>query len=531
MKRTFQLSAIFAVVASLAACGGNDDAPNNGTAAPTGTWLAGDLHSHTVQSADAGATQTLSLLLDKAIGVYGLDYLALTNHLRLSNRDDKGTSVSPTIPFALGMARYEVPAVQSAQSAGSYAKATIVSGFEWDMPTHDHLGIAIFDNGSTLTASTKMAKEFEYVFTTESAASFDSQDVAAWNTKYAGKRYNATADDALQAIAWLKTNFPETSWMVVNHPSRNKRYTIADFRSFHDIAPGIFVAIEGMVGNQMEPDRGGYTSAYTADFAVNRVYGGVDAVVAKLGGAWDALLGEGRRIWNVADSDSHFKVIGTNSSGYYPGEYAKTYLFAKSNDPAAILAALKSGKSFGVFGDLINALEFSVAGAAGAKGMGEELSAAAGETVTITIAFKSPATNHYKVPYDNDAYVAPAPVVDHVDLIVGEVTAKAAAGTAAYDAATNPSTRVLKRFTKADWKVDANGYARMSFVTTATKGQYFRLRGTNLDVEASGLMSGGEPLADQKVTTADATQRFNDINDRNYKSLWFYSNPVFVSVK
>ena len=42
---------------------------------------------------------------------------------------------------------------------------------------------------------------------------------------------------------------------------------------------------------------------------------------------------------------------------------------------------------------------------------------------------------------------------------------------------------------------------------------------------------GGEPLADQRTSTADATQRFNDINDRNYRSLWFYSNPVFVTVR
>jgi hypothetical protein len=29
---------------------------------------------------------------------------------------------------------------------------------------------------------------------------------------------------------------------------------------------------------------------------------------------------------------------------------------------------------------------------------------------------------------------------------------------------------------------------------------------------------------------ADNTARVNAINDRNYGSLWFYSNPVFVTV-
>ena len=45
---------------------------------------------------------------------------------------------------------------------------------------------------------------------------------------------------------------------------------------------------EGMPGNQMEPDRGGLNLT-TAE---NRTYGGSDYMLAKVGGAWDALLGE-----------------------------------------------------------------------------------------------------------------------------------------------------------------------------------------------------------------------------------------------
>ena len=70
----------------------------------------------------------------------------------------------------------------------------------------------------------------------------------------------------------------------------------------------------------MEPDRGGYAEAYTPAKLPNRTYGGVDYLVAQLGGTWDALLGEGRRIWTVADSDFHFRVNATGqySSGYAP---------------------------------------------------------------------------------------------------------------------------------------------------------------------------------------------------------------------
>ena len=67
--------------------------------------------------------------------------------------------------------------------------------------------------------------------------------------------------------------------------------------------------------------------------------------------------------------------------------------------------------------------------------------------------------------------------------------------------------------------------------TTATKNQYFRLRGTNLGMNVSGETSNGNPLPDQKTVVTENVARFNAINDRNYNDLWFYSNPVFVSVQ
>ena len=123
------------------------------------------------------------------------------------------------------------------------------------------------------------------------------------------------------------------------------------------------------------------------------------------------------------------------------------------------------------------------------------------------------------------------PLVDHVDLIVGDVGAKAAPGTPAYSVAVNPSTRVLKRFTSADWTVGADGYASVSYTLTAAKSQYFRLRGSNLGTDVAGKTQNGEPLADAKTETVEHQQRFNDINDRNYASLWFYSNPIFMTLR
>ena len=531
-----------AIAITFAACGGGDDdtIKNNVPPIAQGRWIAGDLHTHTTQSADADVSQTLDKILGKAFTSYGLDWMAVTNHLRVSTRDDKGALLAAPIPMATGVERYEQPRLAALQSAGTYADKLIFSGFEWDMPTHDHIGIGIFEAtdksaGAPLAVSTKGVREFEYLFTTRDPAMFDAADVAAWKAKYGDTRYNKTSDDALKAISWLKDNYPNTSYAVINHPSRNKgSYTVEDFRRFNDTAPDIMFAIEGMVGNQMEPDRGGYTAAYTPENAPLRAYGGADYVVAKLGGVWDALLGEGRRVWNLTDSDTHFKIVGNNSSGYFPGEYAKNYVFnSATGAPTAkdLLQGLRSGKMFSVYGDLVNALDFNLASTSDRKEMGGELKVANGEKVVVTIRFKSPAKNNYEKPVDSGASASVKPVVDHVDLIVGDVGTKAAQGTAAYAVATNASTRVVKRFTSADWKTDADGYNTITYETTATKSQYFRLRGTNLGTDVAGLTQGGEPLADQRTSTADATQRFNDINDRNYRSLWFYSNPVFVTVR
>ncbi|WP_343637258.1 S-layer protein [Roseateles sp.] len=518
---------------TLAACGGSSGG-GNGTEPEAGAWTTGDLHVHTVQSDDSRTTQTLDLVLGKAFTANNLDWMAVTNHLRSSKYDNNANLLAAPVAFAYGMEAYELPRVQALQAAGTYDKKLIFSGFEWDTPTHDHLGIGIFEGSTTLASSPHASQEFQYVFTTADESLFKADDVTRWKAKYS-QRANTTAADALKGIAWLKDNYPDSSYAVINHPSRNPgKYTIADFRQMNDLAPRIVFAIEGMVGNQMEPDRGGYTSAYIDANKPNRTYGGTDYVVAQLGGVWDALLGEGRRIWNVADSDSHFEIDAAgNSSGYFPGEYAKNYVWQPKDSTgiAGLLASLRAGRSFGVFGDLINALDFTAASGAGKANMGQELIAGAGQSVTVTIRFKSPAVNNYQRPVNSGNLGNMVPKVDHVDLIVGDVGAKAAPGTPAYDVATNPSTRVLKRFTSADWTLGADGYYSVTTTLTASKSQYFRLRGTNLAVDVPNLSAGGEPLADQRITTADNATRHDQINDRNYGSLWFYSNPIFVTVK
>ncbi|WP_339256808.1 S-layer homology domain-containing protein [Paenibacillus sp. FSL R5-0713] len=510
-----------------------DNTPINSQA--TGSWQTGDLHVHTFESDDAQVS--LEDVLDAGLTKYGLDWIALTDHLRLSKRDHNGNDISDgPIPMSQGMNEYQVPQIKALQDAGKYTGKTIFSGFEWDMPTHEHVGVGILTDEPNSTEALNAAKEFEYRFTNRAANLFNAADVANWDQN--GGRAYTTHQDALTAINWLATNYPMTSYAMINHPSRGKnKYTIADFRDFNDLAPQVVFGIEGMLGNQMEPDRGGYNTSYnvanpTADDGYKyRTYGGVDYMVAKVGGLWDALLGEGRHFWNYGNSDYHFKTIGTNSSGYFPGEYAKTYSWVEGTGMQAVLDGLRSGKSFSVFGDLINALDFTASGAGNQVEMGEDLNVTQGDEVELKIRFKSPATsNNYENPINNGASAGQVPVVDHVDLIAGDVTAKAEKGTAAYTKDTNDSTQVLATFTSNDWTTDAEGYNVITYkIQAADQDKYFRLRGTNLGMNVTGETVNGEPQLDPKNTTADATTRFNQINESNYRDLWFYSNPIFMS--
>jgi hypothetical protein len=505
------------------------DAAAPDAAGPTGRWTTGDLHLHTIESNDAQVP--LRAVLDAAFARYHLDWITISNHLRVSDRDDQGNAI-PTgpVPLSKGLALYEVPAIIALQQAGTYADKVIFSSVEWDMPTHEHFNVGILADAPGTGPALGALNEFEYRFTNRDPAMFDAADVATWGPE----RHFSTHDDALQAIAWLAQHYPDSSYGLVTHPSRTPgRYTIADLRELNDLAPGIFFALEGMVGNQMEPDRGGYASAYTEANALNRTYGGCDAMIAKVGGVWDALLGEGRRMWSFGDSDFHFKTAGDMfSSGYFPGEYTTNHVWVEGQGMPALLRGLRSGKAFSTTGNLISALDFVVSGATtGSAEMGSELRVAQGARVTITIRFKSDVPSNYETSVGSGNVPGALPVVDHVDLIAGDVGPRAQPGTPGYTEATNPSAHVIARFSAADFTTDANGYHVVTFEVAATRDQYFRLRGTNLGPDVPGETAAGEPLADAKVDLADAHARFDAINDRNYGDLWFYSNPVFVKIR
>ena len=179
-----------------------------------------------------------------------------------------------------------------------------------------------------------------------------------------------------------------------------------ELRANHNLAPNVYRGMEGAPGHQagtLAPDGSqkrdaagrpaGSRGAYSRDGA--GTFGGFDQMTAIVGGLWDSMLGEGRRFWIVATSDSHahYTDAARPGSDFWPGEYQKTYVHAQRSYQG-VLDALRSGRIFAVAGDLITELDVQAKSGRRTAGIGETLSAETGQPITLTMKFRDPeATN------------------------------------------------------------------------------------------------------------------------------------------
>ena len=219
-------------------------------------------------------------------------------------------------------------------------------------------------------------------------------------------------------------------------------------------------------------------------------------MTAQLGGFWDSMLGEGRRWWITANSDSH-RHWTEGSADFWPGEYSKTYVWAEKNHDD-ILDGVRNGRIFVTLGDLIAELYLSVRvdDSNTRAEIGGTLIVPSGADVLVRIRFRdSESPNSHG---DN-------PQVARVDLIAGELT-----GPAERDNDSNETTRVTERFSAKEWDRTGESYTMEYRLKKVTADGYLRVRGTNgSELEPEEDPSGEDPWSD----------------------LWFYSNPVFLRVE
>jgi hypothetical protein len=293
--------------------------------------------------------------------------------------------------------------------------------------------------------------------------------------------------------------------VIANHPSRSAgglgvygQDRPDELRNWNDAAPSVAVGMEGAPGHQanaINPDGSLDPSGARGGYRFHPTMGGYDQMTARLGGFWDSMLGEGRRWWITANSDSHVN-WREGGSDFWPGEYSKTYVFAEKSHED-ILDGIRNGRIFVTTGNLISELYVTVSAAGAEASIGRTLPLSGRTAVKVTIRLRDPAgTNHHG---DN-------PDVARVDLIVGDITGPLADRTQD----TNPTTKVVKRFTPDNW-TKAGEYVTMTHTLQRVHhSSYVRVRGTNT--------SELEPTPDPK-------------GENPWADLWFYSNPVFIEFR
>ena len=379
----------------------------------------------------------------------------------------------------------------------------------------------------------------------------------------------------VEGIKWMAQNHPGASYYVPAHleragpfnPDGNNGFNVEHLRNFNNAGPAIAFGFETQPGHGASSERGEYfpgrnnIGGTIVDSVGGTTWGGTGIYGAAVGGVWDALLGEGRNFWFFASSDWHNRgVFGPDdrrsTQDFQPGEYQRNYTLVRNGAdkirPQAVVDGLRTGNNWAASGQLIDRLAFiacaSYAGpgarstaavealalaaangntdidSTGCATMGEKLKVRPGAEVVVSIVVRDPSgTNNAPYSFPNPSLLQVGtsvpintPVLDHVDVIRGEVTGYKQPGASDYAgewprtwlvnpdlatvpaAAKNTSAAVLKTFNKTGWTSAGGDLLKMSFRVPAVQAsQYLRLRGSNLPAAVPfETDANGNPLAD-----------------------------------
>lgn len=457
-----------------------------------GAWLAGDHHIHTKYSPDGQYEIAQQIAQAKH---FGLGWCVITDHGGPSHDKVALTQAYPELVAARKM----------------HPEILVFQGMEWNIPSAEH--------GSLILPPTQD----------------EAQRIAYFESHYDEKNETLgiphnTEADAVAGVKYLQSLTPKPLFMA-NHPARRGIDSPHEMRAWNDAGPDVAHGFEGAPGHAactlVGKLRGEYDNKPTANSfkgypeEAYRTFGGYDWYTAKVGGLWDSLLGEGRRWYITADSDSHrhfddrhavdtstYKTKGyvtvldstvdkAAEGDFYPGEYSKTWVFAPKREPLAILDSLRNGNMFTVLGGLIDRLELWAHDADQAAPMGGTLAVAKrGSAVTVVIKVRVP-----KGPNGG----AVVPQLHHIDLIAGDILGPATDR----DDMTNPTTKVVIQLQPSQAQREGDMLVFRHTFSRVDNSFYVRVRGTNTVVDAP---------------TLDAP----DVNP--WQDLWFYSNPVFIKV-
>ncbi|QRG08060.1 hypothetical protein EZH22_06875 [Xanthobacter dioxanivorans] len=616
MKSGVLAHQLFAGASVLAVAGGMGALPSTPSFADS--YMAGDFHNHTPCSDGRSSVETM---VKKAVQSYGLEWLGAADHGGSSPRDCRvddpegdgsttGTGkfwdVAPvtvvkgdvaTSQGHRSMWRWqsaeEIIYPELARLAKQLNKPMLYAGIETNVPGHEHTSMTVIGNqkpqnfgGNTGDASG--VAEFEYRFD-RSDTDFSK---GAPNHSWEGKVANASGsgsgtanhqNKAVPSVQWLQKYYPLDSYYVPAHleragvfnPNGNNGFNIEHLRDFNNAGPTVAVGFESQPGHQASNNRGEYRAGFCGtgcDSVGVTTFGGTGIYAAKIGGVWDALLGEGRNWFFYASSDWHnrgaFSIYETGSTNdFYPGEYQKLYIPRPATGttlrPQVVVDGVRSGNSFSVMGDLITgelSYKAEVIGyaAAGSAKMGQTLVVPRGRSVKLTLEVNVPTgTNHSPYSFNNPSLAQIGikeplnrPTLRQVQFIKGNVSGVVAPTNANYTSGTNTTAATFATFSPSTWT--ANGTKRTMVVTiqNVQNNMYVRARGSNLPASTPAETDAqGNPLNDWDpengaqgpyVPCTDAAcpshmvvrdgQKISSYDVAGWSDLWFYVNPIFIRV-
>ena len=450
----------------------------------TKSWLAGDHHIHSRYSVDwdesvdppvpiIGGDAPYSTALNAQMGHHhGLSWMVTTDH--------GGPNHS-----RLNQERAYPELVKSRKSVPGIIQ---FYGMELDTPGAKHSTLIIPHTDDEADRLYQLEKAY------------------AWKDVYPKDAERHTEGRMLEALTAMR-ELPAQPIVIANHPSREATdlgvYTLVtprELRNWNDTAPTVAIGMEGSPGHQaaaLNPDGSIKVDGIRGDYDDFPTMGGFDQMTARLGGFWDSMLGEGRRWWITSSSDSHIHYT-EGDQDFWPGEYAKTYVFSEKNYDD-ILFGLRSGRVFVSTGDLITELYVTAATVGGERTafIGETLNVVSGSTVRITVRFLDP--EGLNAHNDN-------PRVARVDLITGSLSGTVSDATLD----TNSTTVVARRFVADTWRQEGEYSVATYEMENVNQSGYVRVRGTNgAEEEPQTDPPGEDPWTD----------------------LWFYSNPIFLVVE
>ena len=331
-----------------------------------GIWLKADTHTHTNYS---DASHPLSEVADRA-RAEGCDVLAITDHTN--------QQYETATPEWFG-------ALDAAQRA--HPEMIVLAGLEWNVPPW---GRAV--HATVLVPPAPEAANRLAAFKDR----FDDADRSDHDPALAG-----------QALRWLEEQASVdgiSPLVFINHPSRNARSSldlvdaVRHWREINDVVVGF----SGAPGYQRFNPLGAYRSS-------EKLIDRWDPAVARLGDAWDRLLGLGIDLWAArAPSDFH-SARRRDRSDLWPGSFSETWIYAPERNASGVLRALRAGTFFAVHGHIVRQVIFTLAAA------GLDRPAWPGEIVEVAQGMKVTVQVDFTVP--NEDWEGQSNRIDRVELI------------------------------------------------------------------------------------------------------------------